>query len=221
MPLFTGNANWQDYVINYENSEGMVNGWWTGYVSIFFFHSQSSLNLLRILQEHYPVQDLTNSISPEYNVGAGFTDLLVTSNVYPVGGGAERTIQVVYEGKASNGDTLLKTFGQVKDYVLALSQAHPQNSTCFVIAARGRAVSTGISFHLCPQRLISMIQVMFWKFVKKHLYQFQQMYINRGAVSYRAFDGFILGDVFDLINDEANVEMILGVIVGNRGNMIL
>ncbi|KAF7976783.1 hypothetical protein HWV62_5622 [Athelia sp. TMB] len=186
MPLFPGNANWQDYVTNYENSEGMVNGWWTG-----------------LLQRYYPVQALANSISPEYNVGAGFTDLLVTSNVYPGGGVAPlRTIQVVYEGKDSNGLNLFNTFGQVRGYVLALSQGHPQNSTCFMIAARGRAV-------------------MFWKFVKGHLYQFQQMYINRGAVSYRAFDGFLIGDVFDLINDEANVEMILGVIGGNRGNMVL
>ena len=62
---------------------------------------------------------------------------------------------------------------------------------------------------------------MFWKFVKGHLYEFQQMYINRGAVLYRAFDGFFVGDVFDLINDEADVVTILGVIGDRHGNMVL
>ena len=149
MPLFPGNLNWRDYVTNYENSEGMVNGWWAGCVSLFYFHLLSFLTVRRILQTYYNVQALANSISPEYHVGAGFTDLLVTSNIYPGGGAASlRTIQIVYEGKDSNGLNLFNTFGQVRGYVLALSQGHPQNSTCFVIAARGRAVSTGSSFRL-------------------------------------------------------------------------
>lgn len=47
------------------------------------------------------------------------------------------------------------------------------------------------------------------------------MYIARGVVAYRQFDGYLLGDVFDLINQEATVLAILGVMAGGWGNMIL
>ena len=166
-------------------------------ITFFPENADNTSFLFSILNTHFQaqIQSLDYSINPEAHLNHGFTDLLVTRNNH-LANPPDVKWQIIFEGKAGNGDNYLSTLNQLNDYA---KQVFGQGGWCYLIAARGRTC-------------------MFWRYQKNTQWNIQPMSVNGANVAFtqaQQIPWLPLSHQYDIVDDQAEVLIMLTYITNN------